>query len=84
MRFIQISNKSIYGEKKLGQWLAYSSYEMTCGNGNTWGDGIIPIEAAHLKGATNLIIEGVKHSPRSPGIWYGSTEVRSQWTSYLS
>jgi pimeloyl-ACP methyl ester carboxylesterase len=84
LKYICVAGKSIYGERKLGQWLAYSSYEMTCGNGNTWGDGIIPIEAAHLKGATNLIIEGVKHSPRSPKIWYGSAEVRSQWTSYLS
>jgi pimeloyl-ACP methyl ester carboxylesterase len=84
IKYICVAGKSIYGEKKLGQWLAYSSYEMTCGTGNTWGDGIIPIEAAHLQGATNLIIEGVKHSPRSPGIWYGSAEVRSQWTNYLN
>ena len=84
VRYICIAGKSIYGAKKIGRWLAYSSYEMTCGEGNVWGDGITPIVAAHLVGATNIIIEGVKHSPRTLGIWYGSPEVRAQWTEYLS
>jgi triacylglycerol esterase/lipase EstA (alpha/beta hydrolase family) len=84
VRYICIAGKSIYGAKRLGQWLAYSSYEMTCGDGNVWGDGITPIIAAHLAGATNITIEGVKHSPRTTGIWYGSPEVRSQWVEYLS
>ena len=84
VQYICVAGKSIYGEKKLGQWLAYSSYEMTCGEGNVWGDGITPITAAHLVGAKNIIIEGVKHSPRTAGIWYGSPEARGEWMSYLS
>jgi triacylglycerol esterase/lipase EstA (alpha/beta hydrolase family) len=84
VKYICVAGKSIYGEKKLGQWLAYSSYQQTCGEGNTWGDGITAIAAAHLIGATNIIIEGVKHSPRGSGIWYGSPEVRDRWISYLS
>jgi triacylglycerol esterase/lipase EstA (alpha/beta hydrolase family) len=84
IKYICVAGKSVYGEKRLGQWLAYSSYEMTCGTGNVWGDGITPIVAAHLAGATNLTIDGVKHSPRTSGIWYGSSEVRSQWMQYLS
>jgi triacylglycerol esterase/lipase EstA (alpha/beta hydrolase family) len=84
VKYICVAGKSIFGAKKLGQWLAYSSYEMTCGRGDVWGDGITPIEAAHLQGAKNITIEGVKHSPRTSGIWYGSTEVRSQWIEYLS
>ncbi len=84
VRYICVAGKSIYGAKRIGQWLAYSSYKMTCGEGNTWGDGITPIAAAHLPGATNIIIEGVKHSPRTSGIWYGSPTARSQWVHYLS
>jgi pimeloyl-ACP methyl ester carboxylesterase len=84
VKYICVAGKSIYGAKRLGQWLAYSSYEMTCGKGDVWGDGITPIVAAHLVGATNITIDGVKHSPRTPGIWYGSPEVRSQWMGYLS
>jgi triacylglycerol esterase/lipase EstA (alpha/beta hydrolase family) len=84
VQYICVAGKSIYGERRRGQWLAYSSYEMTCGEGNVWGDGITPIVAAHLAGATNIIIEGVKHSPRTSGIWYGSPAARSQWVGYLS
>jgi triacylglycerol esterase/lipase EstA (alpha/beta hydrolase family) len=84
VKYICVAGKSIFGAKKLGQWLAYSSYEMTCGRGDVWGDGITPIEAAHLQGAKNITIEGVKHSPRTSGIWYGSPAARSQWIEYLS
>jgi pimeloyl-ACP methyl ester carboxylesterase len=84
VKYICVAGKSIYGAKRIGQWLAYSSYEMTCGRGDVWGDGITPIIAAHLVGAENITIEGVKHSPRTAGIWYGSPEVRSQWIGYLS
>jgi triacylglycerol esterase/lipase EstA (alpha/beta hydrolase family) len=84
VRYICVAGKSIYGARRAGQWLAYSSYKLTCGVGNTWGDGITPIEAAHLEGATNLVIEGVKHSPRTPGIWYGSPEPFKTWVPYLA
>jgi triacylglycerol esterase/lipase EstA (alpha/beta hydrolase family) len=84
VRYICVAGKSVFGAKKFGQWLAYSSYEMTCGKGDVWGDGITPIEAAHLQGAKNITIEGVKHSPRTSGIWYGSPEVIDRWSSYLT
>jgi triacylglycerol esterase/lipase EstA (alpha/beta hydrolase family) len=85
VRYVCVAGKAIYGERRRGSWLAYSSYKLTCGNGNTWGDGITPIEAAHLEGATNLVIEGVKHSPKSPGgIWYGSPAAMDAWVPYLT
>lgn len=84
VKYVCVAGKSIFGAKRPGQWLAYSSYEMTCGRGDVWGDGITPIVAAHLKGATNITIDGVKHSPRTAGIWYGSPQVRSHWIDYLS
>ncbi|WP_017327559.1 hypothetical protein [Synechococcus sp. PCC 7336] len=65
------------------EWLAYSSYQLTAGNGNLWGDGITPIAAAHLDGATNLTIAGAYHSPRGDRFWYGSPEARRQWLQYL-
>ncbi|PSB03091.1 esterase/lipase family protein [Merismopedia glauca] len=83
VRYVCVAGKSVFGQRRRGSWLAYSSYKLTCGVGNTWGDGITPINAAHLEGANNLIIEGVKHSPRSPGIWYGSPVVAPEWVQYL-
>ncbi|MBD2496924.1 triacylglycerol lipase [Nostoc sp. FACHB-280] len=83
VRYVCVAGKTIFGARRPGSWLAYSSYQLTCGQGNTWGDGITPIAAAHLAGAENLIIEGVRHSPRSPGIWYGSPEALQTWVKYL-
>ncbi len=82
--YICVAGKTIFGKRKLGNWLAYSSYKLTCGNGNTWGDGITPIEAAHLEGARNLTIENVMHSPRSPKAWYGSPQSLLIWSQYLA
>lgn len=83
VRYICIAGKAIYGQRRPGQWLAHNSYQQTCGIGNTWGDGITPIKAAHLEGAENLILEGVRHSPRSGGEWYGSPTPLQAWLGYL-
>ena len=83
VRYVCVAGKSIFGERRQGSWLAYSSYRLTCGQGNCWGDGITPITAAHLAEAENLVVEGVKHSPKAPGIWYGSPQVIPSWVSYL-
>jgi triacylglycerol esterase/lipase EstA (alpha/beta hydrolase family) len=84
VNYICVAGKAIYGEKKLKSWLAYQSYQLTCGVANCWGDGITPIVAAHLEGAINLTLNGVMHSPKSPGIWYGSPEVQQHWIGYLN
>jgi hypothetical protein len=34
----------VFGKGSFGTWLAYKSYELTVGKGETWGDGITPIE----------------------------------------
>lgn len=84
VRYVCVAGKTIFGDRRPGKWLAYSSYQQTCGVGNTWGDGITPIIAAHLEGAENLVIDNVNHSPRSPKTWYGSPEILSTWVSYLT
>jgi triacylglycerol esterase/lipase EstA (alpha/beta hydrolase family) len=82
VQYVCVAGKSVYGIKKLGQWLAYSSYELTSGQGSTWGDGIIPIASAHLDGAKNLVVDGALHSAKAK-LWYGSPEILASWTNYL-
>ena len=84
VNYICVAGKAVYGKRKLGSWLAYNSYQLTCGEGNCWGDGSTPIVAAHLNGANNIILANVMHSPASKGIWYGSQEVLKSWICYLS
>ncbi|MEO1374317.1 MAG: lipase [Cyanobacteria bacterium J06635_10] len=84
VRYVCVAGKTIFGKRRFGNWLAFSSYKLTCGKGNTWGDGITPIEAAHLDGAQNLVLEDVMHSPRSSKVWYGSQKFLPIWTKYLA
>jgi len=83
VRYLCVAGKAIEGAQRWGAWLAYSSYQITCGVGQTWGDGITPIEVAHLDGAENLTLPGIWHSPRSPGAWYGSPIAIQQWVAAL-
>jgi pimeloyl-ACP methyl ester carboxylesterase len=84
VKYVCVAGKAIYGERRSGKWLAYNSYKLTCGVGNCWGDGITPVESAHLEGAINLTLDGVLHSPRRVGNWYGSSEVMPSWVQYLT
>lgn len=84
VNYVCVAGKAIYGARRPGQWLAYQSYQLTGGQGAAWGDGIVPIAAAHLEGAKNITLDRVRHSPRSGGLWYGSAEVVRQWAAYLT
>jgi pimeloyl-ACP methyl ester carboxylesterase len=93
VRYLCVAGKSVLGgsfgvarsaNRKLGTWFAYSSYELTCGRGNVWGDGITPVESAHLEGAENLTLENVIHSPRPGREWYGSAGILETWIGQLS
>jgi len=83
VRYVCVAGKAVYGDR-WRSWLAYSSYKLTCGQGNTWGDGITPIEAAHLDGAENLVLDGAMHAPRGSRVWYGSPGLLERWTPYLA
>jgi triacylglycerol esterase/lipase EstA (alpha/beta hydrolase family) len=81
VRYVCVAGKAIYGDR-WKSWLAFNSYKLTCGVGNCWGDGITPIVAAHLAGAENLTLAGVRHSPRN-GTWYGTPEIVKAWVPHL-
>ncbi|MGQ9870153.1 esterase/lipase family protein [Leptodesmis sp.] len=83
VRYVCVAGKAIFGRRRPGSWLAYSSYKLTCGQGDCWGDGITPIPAAHLEGADNRILEGATHSPKARRIWYGSPGLLEQWVKEL-
>jgi pimeloyl-ACP methyl ester carboxylesterase len=82
VRYICVAGKSIRGQR-WRTWFSYNSYELTCGQGEVWGDGITPVESAHLEGAENLLLENVLHSPRRNSLWYGSPGVVEQWATFL-
>ncbi|MGK7891820.1 MAG: esterase/lipase family protein [Leptolyngbyaceae cyanobacterium] len=84
VRYVCVAGKAVLGSRQwYGPSFAYQSYQLTCGQGACWGDGITPIAAAHLEGGENMTLEGVYHSPKPGQRWYGTEDILSQWTDYL-
>ncbi|WP_218082333.1 esterase/lipase family protein [Anthocerotibacter panamensis] len=80
VQYVCVAGRAVYGEHN---WFARQSYRMTAGRSDCWGDGITPIECAHLTGANNLTLEKIFHSPRRNRLWYGSPDVLASWVDYL-
>ncbi len=80
VRYVCLAGRAVAGSTN---WFTRQSYLLTCGLGDCWGDGITPIQAAHLAGAENVTLENVFHSPRKNRRWYGSPDVLAQWIDYL-
>ncbi|PSN17270.1 lipase [filamentous cyanobacterium CCP5] len=82
VNYVCVAGKAVYGRPSWSGWFTYNSYVLTGGRGDCWGDGITPIDAAHLTGAKNLVLDQVYHSPRPGYRWYGTPEVVAQWADY--
>jgi pimeloyl-ACP methyl ester carboxylesterase len=63
--------------------LVHVLYRHLCGRGDVWGDGLVPLEAARLEDATNLVLDDVSHAPVGRRKWYGSPEVVREWWARL-
>jgi len=87
VNYICVAGKAVKGKSYLGGLIkdfAYQSYELCCCPGESWGDGVTPVDSAlALKGATHLILEDVYHSPYDGQQWYGSREVVDKWSRFL-
>ncbi len=77
-----VAGRSVRG-RRIGspeEMLAFRSYEVSFGDGNLIGDGIVPTAACYLAGADNLILEGARHAPyNAPATWYGARDVVPLW-----
>ena len=80
--YITVAGKSINGAE--GSWFTFNSYKLTGGDGAVWGDGIVPLTAAHLRGARNITLPDVYHSPNPGRLWYGSRSVVEDWSQWLA
>jgi pimeloyl-ACP methyl ester carboxylesterase len=64
---------------------AFHYYEFFAGQGDTWGDGIVPIGSAGLDGADTTVLPGVAHSRKLGRAWYGGSRdiIRRWWPREL-
>lgn len=62
---------------------SFRTYQFFTGQGDVWGDGIVPIQSARLDGAESLLLEGVAHSRKLSGNWYGGPRalIRRWWSA---
>jgi len=77
-----VAGRSVRGRRfgTLEEIVAFRSYEVSFGDGNQIGDGIVPTHACYLEGADNIILEGARHAPyNAPRTWYGAPEVIPLW-----
>eukprot|EP00891_Asterochloris_glomerata_P003702 jgi/Astpho2/3702/fgenesh1_pm.00060_%23_5_t len=86
VEYVTVAGKYIEGATlrqagaTVAQKLVGQGYKQVCGFADVWGDGIIPLDSAHLDGAKHVTLDGVYHSPLGaiiavdgkPGRpWYG-------------
>jgi pimeloyl-ACP methyl ester carboxylesterase len=64
--YLQGSREGSYRQRR-----AHHLYTYFTGQGDTWGDGIVPVDCALLEGAEALVLDGVAHSRRIGREWYG-------------
>lgn len=84
VRYRAVIGKYIQGRRpgSLKEMRASRMYQIVGGQGDAWGDGMVPMHSAQLDGAETLILEGVAHSAKIDRRWYGGSEriIRRWWT----
>lgn len=81
VRYSSVVGRAILGQRWGGPRarLAYFSYRGVSGEGNVWGDGVVPENSAWLPGSQRIVLAGVSHFAGFGRRWYGSSEVVARW-----
>ncbi len=80
VEYVSVAGKAIRGDLAgtgRERWV-YRNHQKMCGRGDTWGDGLVPVESALLHGARHVVLDGVSHFGFGT-LWYGSPEVIPLW-----
>ena len=82
VRYVSVVGKAIRGNKRgsLKERRIHWFYKTLCGRGDAWGDGVVPLPSALLKGSHHIVVDGLRHYSRFKHPWYGTEEsIRSWW-----
>jgi len=81
VKYASVAGKLIRGDPagSLHERWVYNNYAKIGGDGSAWGDGLIPVDSALLRGSNQLVLDGVSHFSGFGGPWYGSQEIIPLW-----
>jgi len=83
IEYVTVAGASVVGdevaERGTPEKEGWISYARLVGRGDVPGDGIVPLENAHLEGATQVTLQAAKHSIGTPCQWYGADGVIDEW-----
>jgi pimeloyl-ACP methyl ester carboxylesterase len=81
VNYMSVAGKWMRGDSSgsLRERWIHKTYEKICGDGNAWGDGLIPVKSALLRGSMQITLDSVCHFSGFGGPWYGSREIIPLW-----
>jgi hypothetical protein len=81
--YVSVAGRAVQGRRddSLRERAAYLFYERLCGDGNTWGDGLVPVPSALLRGSRQIVRDRVSHFTGFGGPWYGDDRIIPKWWS---
>ena len=82
--YVSVASRAIVGDpagtgRRRVAHLLYRSVIGRAAVPGTEGDGLVPVAAALLDGATRLVLDDAVHSPGIAGEWYGSERSLDAW-----
>ena len=81
VQYCSVAGKLVRGDSQgsLRERQAYSFYKQIGGEGDAWGDSLVPVASALLAGSQQITLEGVGHFAGFGGPWYGTEEAIAAW-----
>lgn len=81
VQYLSVTGRAFFGKKDgtMGEKIAHRYYSFLSGNGEQWGDGVVPCALSQIDGVGALQIEGMGHSPRSWWYLYDEAAIRLWW-----
>jgi pimeloyl-ACP methyl ester carboxylesterase len=81
VNYASVAGKLVRGDPHgtLRERHVYAFYKEVIGDGDVWGDGLVPVSSALLHGSHQVTLDGVSHFTGFGGPWYGVETIITRW-----
>jgi hypothetical protein len=79
--YVSVAGKALQGRRDgtRAERRLFGAYKRLCGDGAAWGDGLVPLESALLKGSEQVVLDGANHYGFRGNPWYGTPRLIGKW-----